>query len=428
MLTEVFATDPILLVGSAVAAVVALVFGTLALAMWRAGASLRPLVFVGVFLAIVGGPQLLFHFARARGWIPPAELTWVADSDGVGSAGYAENEAILAGEDGHFVHRSRIFPGAGSVVDLRSTSGGPFTGAEVAQMGVLEGSSTIVIARFASAAAARAAAEAFLLGAAGTVAMPAADGTFGFVRPAGDAVRLVLTGRTVGVFSAADDELATRLLRQSAAFSPAEVATPAKEEVFWLYRPLVLLAIGVILLLAAVLWFWRGAEWAASVPPIKGVHPVARDELRRRLLSIEAVDVPFTVREESPGGRLIATWRFADAKWIDLARARGMRATHRIVLELDAATRSVRAQDQFSAVDWSAGADGGSGEWGSGRGIIFFQVQHERVFGLQLDEQGRFRPELSHAWRFDLQEMKAPLIAATVRSGWEWRPVLFSVG
>lgn len=44
------------------------------------------------------------------------------------------------------------------------------------------------------------------------------------------------------------------------------------------------------------------------------------------------------------------------------------------------------------------------------------------VFGLQLDEQGRFKPELSYAYTFNLQEMKSPLVEAVTRAGWDWRP------
>jgi len=58
-------------------------------------------------------------------------------------------------------------------------------------------------------------------------------------------------------------------------------------------------------------------------------------------------------------------------------------------------------------------------------GIIFFQREQQRVFGLQLDAQGRFKPALSYGYRFDLDGMKSPLIEAVTRAGWTWRPVLW---
>lgn len=59
-------------------------------------------------------------------------------------------------------------------------------------------------------------------------------------------------------------------------------------------------------------------------------------------------------------------------------------------------------------------------------GGVFFQHEHQRLFGLQLDAQGRFMPALSYAYTFNLQEMKEPLKQAVVQSGWTWRPVAWN--
>ena len=64
----------------------------------------------------------------------------------------------------------------------------------------------------------------------------------------------------------------------------------------------------------------------------------------------------------------------------------------------------------------------GGVQWPTGMGITFFQVEHQRVFGLQLDAQGRFLPQLTYAYTFNLQEMRAPFIAARTQAGWDWRP------
>ena len=106
---------------------------------------------------------------------------------------------------------------------------------------------------------------------------------------------------------------------------------------------------------------------------------------------------------EQSDGRVAVTWRFGDAKWVDLARAHGMRRTHRILLELDDRSKTVYPTEQQSRLDWSAGAEGGAAAWSTTSGILFFQVEQQRVFGLQLDERGRFVPRISYAYRFDLQ-------------------------
>jgi hypothetical protein len=56
---------------------------------------------------------------------------------------------------------------------------------------------------------------------------------------------------------------------------------------------------------------------------------------------------------------------------------------------------------------------------------VLFQREHQRVFGVQLDEQGRFKPQLSYAYNFNLEEMKAPLMEAVAHAGWDWRPTVW---
>lgn len=145
--------------------------------------------------------------------------------------------------------------------------------------------------------------------------------------------------------------------------------------------------------------------------------------MREHLLSINSLDVPFGIETGRNDREIVATWRYADAKWIDHARAHGMRRIHRIVLELDEATRKARATDFATSYDWSAGRGGAGLNWKFMTGIVFFQYEHQRVFGLQLDHQGRFKPALSYSYTFNLQEMKAPLINAVTKSGWTWQPV-----
>jgi len=97
----------------------------------------------------------------------------------------------------------------------------------------------------------------------------------------------------------------------------------------------------------------------------------------------------------------------------------------RIRMVLDEANHTVRATDYVASFDWSAGRGGANLEWKTGFGIVFFQYEHQRVFGLRLDDQGRFKPELGYAYTFNLQEMKSPLIEAVTRAGWNWRPTVW---
>lgn len=421
--------NPAVLVALAGLGIVTLVLTILAIMMTRAGASLRPLVFFAVFMLVVGGPQVLFHLAQGFGWIPKKDLTWVAGS-AMPAHGYVEDEGGLHVENGLFTNPLAVFGREADpdlITDLRRLGpDGPAGNAEAAQMAVRRSGGTTVVARYADAPSAQAAAERYLTMAVGHAPPPGADGVVTVTRPAGDVLKLLVVGRTMLAFSGADAQAAQAALESSQAIvtatEPEYEPEAARQGGYWLYRPAVLATLTMLLVALATVWFFKGSSWAASVPAVTGVQPVPAGELRQRLLGINALEVPFTVEEESPGGRILVTWRFADARWVDLARAHGMRRTHRLLLELDDGRHVVRPTEQFSSLDWSAGPRGGALQWKTGMGITFFQVEHQRVFGLQVAEGGRFVPQLSYAYTFNLQEMKAPFIAAVTRSGWTWRP------
>jgi hypothetical protein len=169
-------------------------------------------------------------------------------------------------------------------------------------------------------------------------------------------------------------------------------------------------------------WFFKGSAWASSAPAVPGVAASSATELAARIETLNTLDVPFRVERSDRPNELLATWRYADAKWVDMARAHGLRRTFRIRLALDPSSHTVRATDHVAEYAWSAGRDGARIEWKAMTGIVFFQMEQRRVFGLQIDEQGRFKPELSYAYKFNLSEMKSPLINAVTRAGWNWRP------
>lgn len=424
-------SHPAVLASLGATAIVALVLTVLAVTMSRAGMSLRPLVFVAVFMAMVGGPQLLFHLAREFGWIPKRDLTWVPAADRVARDGYVEVEDALRAANGVFADPLAVFgPGADPdlLTDLtRLGAQGPFPGAQVAQMAILPPAGTTVVARFPAAPEAEAALERYLAAAVGVVPGPALDGARIAPRPGGDVVLALTAGRTLLVLTGPDERSLRAALAGSRIIRPArpdDAAAIAARD-YWLYRPAVLAALAAMLLAGVVLWFFKGSTWAATVPAVSGAPTMTEQDLRRQLLALNDLDAPWRVAEETPGGRLVATWRYAEARWVDLARARGVRATHRVLIDLDATHRVARPTEQSSRFDWSAGPGGAGAEWKTGLGITFFQVEHQRVLGLQLDERGQFTTRLSHTWTFDLQEMKAPLIAVVTGGGWTWRPTVW---
>lgn len=430
--------NPGLAVIGALIVLASLVFGLVAVLMVRSGASLRPIAFIAGFFAIVVLPQGLFHASQAFGWIPKRDLTWTFGKDadtGARPARYRVREERLSAKDGVFTNPAAVFgpeADASLTVDLRARMpDGPFAAARAAQMAITGGGGgaggSVVVAHFDRASDAERAAEQYAAVMLGSLPPVGADGARTVVRTS-DVVKLLVANTTVLAWSGADDAAATQAMRDSPLLervdsAPSAAARDAQQ--FWLYRPAVLIAITLLLLVAATAWFFRMSAWASEVPAAAGASPVDAPTLRQRLLSVNAHDVPFTIAADPDDTtRLVATWKYADAKWVDLARARGLRRTYRMILALDEATHTVRPIDQTSSYDWSAGVGGADLRWETQRGIIFFQQDRGRVFGLQLDAQGRFTPALSYTYRFDVREIKSPLIQAVTHAGWRWRPTL----
>ena len=184
---------------------------------------------------------------------------------------------------------------------------------------------------------------------------------------------------------------------------------------------------GVLLYTLFVSWvFLRMAGWASVLLPAEGVAPVPAAALRERLLAVARADVPFTVRAGEEPGTLVAEWRYADARWLDLARAHAMHKAIRYVMRFDEAGHSVRVLEYRAEFSASAGAGGAGLHYSVSRGITFFEKQSETVFGLQVRD-GALAPDLAYSWKFDVEEMRGPLARIVNQAGWAWKPLMLDV-
>jgi hypothetical protein len=161
-------------------------------------------------------------------------------------------------------------------------------------------------------------------------------------------------------------------------------------------------------------------------PPQPGTRPEPAASLRNRLLALNQHDVPVQVIASPNSDTLEITWRYADAQWLDLMRAHKMRRTHKLVLALDEHNHTARVLEYWSAFDASARPTDLRLNWTAARGMQFFEFEHRRVFGVQLDAGGKPTGELSKAYTFNLQELKQPIIEAVTASEWNWQPVMWN--
>lgn len=157
-----------------------------------------------------------------------------------------------------------------------------------------------------------------------------------------------------------------------------------------------------------------------SAPP--GVPRLDVRALREQLLAVNRDTAPFIVRDGAPEGvDMVAEWRIVDARWYEIFAKAGIQRVFKVLMKFDAAKGEVRAVDQAWEVEWRAGVPVLSAQAEGFRGQSW-EKSFEAVYA--------FREDLSwgevYSYRFDTDEIKKPLVAATQKAGWGWRGVAFS--
>jgi hypothetical protein len=155
-------------------------------------------------------------------------------------------------------------------------------------------------------------------------------------------------------------------------------------------------------------------------PAEAGVVAVDRDELERRLLGLNHEQVPFTV-ERGATSDVEAAWKIVEASWYEIFAKSGIKKSHRIYLKLDDGKREVRALEESLEVEWRAGVPSLSvsvekmqgrtlGSKSFGKGYAFTGV-NPLTFGE------------AYSYRFDVSEMKGPIVETITSAGWSYVPV-----
>ena len=432
---QLIRTNPGLLIWLALFGVGALVCLAIGAAMVRAGASLRPIQWFAGFFLLIGLPQFVAHLylaVRAQQAEAPRRAALETLAANVNSAERTAAAKMIFGPDA----------APELITDARKMPGAALASSEFAQFAILPTGESVLLAKFNGYSAAEKAWIQYLRDTGLNQLNGKGDSQAGYAvtRPVGDRAFILHLDNMLGVWTGSDDEAIRKRMisggfkvpkraplaghQQLDRAKPASASTSLAHIPTSNLKPAFLTGVFALYFLLVVAYFFKGAAWAGSTPA-KAAAPIALSELASRLNAINSLDVPFSLTPGAKPNEYFATWRYADAKWVDLARVRGLQRTHRIKLVLDESARVVRATDMFARHDWSLGRGGADLEWKAGLGIVFFQYEHQRVFGLQLDDQGRFKPELSYAYTFNLQEMKSPLVEAVTRAGWTWRPVVW---
>jgi hypothetical protein len=411
------------------AVVLTFVLTVFTVAMLRAGASLRPIIWFLGFFGIVAGPQAVIHLLDGfvlRGAAQDAART--TDGGPRQTDGTAGALAPVPWSD---VFGPKADPAL--ITDAKRGLGAILGEALEAKLSFNTDGESALAARFASAPAAARARDAYgnFFAFANAHGSDASGWTARRHAGQGEWVHVVSAGPELYAWTGASE--ASVLAHRIRALGPMAEMAPARSAAAQGSEPVLVstrlrarsgLMAGILALnvIAAGLWFFKGSAWAARVEGPAVALPDSGDTLREALLALNRQDVPPEITRHRDGS-LEVNWRYLDARWFDLMRVHQMKRTHRLVLAFDDAHRTVRVTEYWSSFDASAGAGSLRLAWKAAKGIQFFAVEQTRIFGAQLDPAGKPTGELSKAYTFDLQALKKPVIETVTGAGWRWQPV-----
>jgi hypothetical protein len=181
-------------------------------------------------------------------------------------------------------------------------------------------------------------------------------------------------------------------------------------------------------LIQVFLVFPMMGSWAAAIMPETNMT-LSSEELRMKLLSLNDEKLPFAVTGDSKDAdSLVAMWKIADEKWIELFASRGLRIQYELRLKILKERRVVLAQDNFRRFEYAGGVGrrGVKFTWQFSffKGISLFQYERGLQYGV-VYKNGELKIDYAYDYKFDMAEVKNPIIQIVTGSGWEFRPVVF---
>ncbi len=152
-----------------------------------------------------------------------------------------------------------------------------------------------------------------------------------------------------------------------------------------------------------------------------GVDPLSKAAVKEKLLELNQDGLPFQV-SEGEDIDLVAEWKIVDASWYEIFAKAKLEKTHKIWLSLDETTQTVKVLEESYDVKWRAGVPevSFSAEKFQGRTI------GSKSFGVGYAFQGTDPLKFGQVYnyRFDVSEMKNPIIEITTGAGWDYIPVV----
>lgn len=157
--------------------------------------------------------------------------------------------------------------------------------------------------------------------------------------------------------------------------------------------------------------------------PPEGSAVVPKDDLIQRLVGSNNEQVPFSVSIGEGGGEgdIVVEWKIVDAAWREIFAKAQLEKSHRILLTFAESDHEVRALEESYEVSWRAGVPDLRLSVEKFRGRTFGSKQFGTAYAFRGVNPLDFGQV--YEYRFDVAEMKTPVIDTVTTGGWTFVPV-----
>jgi hypothetical protein len=170
-------------------------------------------------------------------------------------------------------------------------------------------------------------------------------------------------------------------------------------------------------LYAAGFFQYQGGKKASS-------SAVNKEELTSRLLALNDPSKPYHIIKGDDTD-LVAEWKIVDANWYGIFSKNHLSEAYRARLLLDETRHSVRCYEELGTVNWLAGTSGLKPTVSYQKSFFHGRVLYKKELGkgYGIKQPSPMEVGKVYDYKFDINEIRAPIEAEVRNSGWEWVPV-----
>jgi len=154
------------------------------------------------------------------------------------------------------------------------------------------------------------------------------------------------------------------------------------------------------------------------------IPPVRKQELIDKILILNDPSKPYHIAEGIDTD-LLAEWKIVDTKWWGIMNKNGLRQAYTARLLLDESRHSVRCYEELYRIDWTVGLQGLTPKVNYERAFFAGRIIYKKEYakGYAMKELKSLEMGKVYDYRFDINEIRGPIISAVEENGWEWVPV-----